>query len=42
VALTNADQTVFYLLLLHCTTSCYSSDQSEINDVMSSFTIRSS
>jgi hypothetical protein len=40
VALTNADQTVFYLLLLHCTTSCYSSDQSEINDVMSSFTIR--
>ncbi len=42
VALTNADQTVVYLLLLHCTTSCYSSDQSEINDVMSSFTIRSS
>ena len=41
VALTNADQTVFYLLLLHCTSSCYSSDQSEINDVMSSFTIRS-
>ena len=42
VALTNADQTVFYLLLLHCTSKCYSSDQSEINDVMSSFTIRSS
>ena len=42
VALTNADQTIFYLLLLHCTDSCYSSDQSEINDVMSSFTIRSS
>lgn len=41
VALTNADQTVFYLLLLHCTSSCYTSDQSEINDVMSSFTIRS-
>ncbi len=41
VALTNANQTVFYLLLLHCTSSCYSSDQSEINDVMSSFTIRS-
>jgi hypothetical protein len=41
VALTNADQTVVYLLLLHCTTSCYSSDLSEINDVMSSFTIRS-
>jgi hypothetical protein len=42
VALTNANQTILYLLLLHCTTSCYSSDQSEINDVMSSFTIRSS
>jgi hypothetical protein len=42
VALTNADQTVVYLLLLHCTTSCYSNDQSEINDVMSSLTIRSS
>ena len=42
VALTNADQTVVYLLVLHCTTSCYSHDQSEINDVMSSFTIRSS
>lgn len=41
VALTNADQTVVYLLVLHCTSSCYSSDQSEINDVMSSFTIRS-
>ena len=41
VALTNADQTVVYLLVLHCTTSCYSSDQTEINDVMSSFTIRS-
>jgi hypothetical protein len=40
--LTNADQTVVYLLVLHCTTKCYSSDQSEINDVMSSFTIRSS
>ena len=41
VALTNADQTVVYLLVLHCTTSCYSNDQTEINDVMSSFTIRS-
>ena len=41
VALTNADQTVVYLLVLHCTSSCYSNDQSEINDVMSSFTIGS-
>jgi hypothetical protein len=42
VVLTNADQTVVYFLLLHCTTSCYSTDQTEINDVMSSFTVRSS
>jgi hypothetical protein len=41
IALTNADQTVVYLLVLHCTTSCYGTDQNEINDVMSSFTIRS-
>jgi hypothetical protein len=27
--------------VLHCTSKCYSSDQTEINDVMSSFTIRS-
>ena len=42
VALTNAEDTVVYFLVLHCTTNCYSSDQTEINDVMSSFTIRSS
>jgi hypothetical protein len=41
IALTNADQTQVYLLVLHCTTTCYSSDQSQINDVMSSFTVRS-
>jgi len=41
IALTNADQTVEYLLVLHCTNSCYSSNQKEINDVMSSFTVRS-
>jgi len=41
IALTNADQTVVYFLVLHCTTSCYSNDQTEINDVMSSFTVRS-
>ena len=42
VALTNADQTEVYFLVLHCTTACYSQDQTQINDVMSSFTIRSS
>jgi hypothetical protein len=41
IALTNADQTVVYLLVLHCTTTCYSNFQSQINDVMSSFTVRS-
>jgi len=41
IALTNADQTVVYLLVLHCETSCYSHDQTDINTVMSSFTIRS-
>jgi hypothetical protein len=42
IALTNADQTVVYFIVLHCTTSCYSNDQTQIDDVMSSFTIRSS
>ena len=42
IALTNAEDTVVYFLVLHCTTSCYSNDQTAINDVMSSFTIRSS
>ena len=41
IALTNADQTVVYFLVLHCTTSCYTKDQTQINDVMSSFTVRS-
>lgn len=40
-ALTNADQTTVYLLVVHCTTSCYSNNQTAINDVMASFTIRS-
>ena len=42
IALTNAVQTIVYFMVLHCTTSCYSNDQTAINDVMSSFTIRSS
>jgi hypothetical protein len=41
VALTNADQTTVYLLIVHCTTACYSHNQSAINDIMSSFTVRS-
>jgi hypothetical protein len=42
IALTNATQTVVYFLVLHCTTSCYSSEQAQISQVMSSFTVRSS
>jgi hypothetical protein len=41
IALTNADQTVLYLLYVHCQTSCYNKDLNEINQVMSSFTVRS-
>ena len=41
IALTNHDQSQVYLLVVHCSTSCFSSNQSQINDVMSSFTVRS-
>jgi len=39
--LTNADQTVVYFLLVHCTATCYSQNQNNINTVMSSFTVGS-
>jgi hypothetical protein len=39
--LTNADQTVVYFLMVHCTGSCYSQNQNSINTVMSSFTVGS-
>jgi hypothetical protein len=39
--LTNADQTVVYFLMVHCTDSCYSQNQNDINTVMSSFTVGS-
>ena len=41
VALTNADDTEVYLLLVHCLASCYSKHQSQIDTVMKSFTVRS-
>jgi hypothetical protein len=41
VALTNADQTQVYLLVVHCTTSCYSHNQKAIDDILSSFTVGS-
>lgn len=39
--LTNADQTVVYFLMVHCTNSCYSNNQNNIDTVMSSFTVGS-
>jgi hypothetical protein len=39
--LTNADQTVVYFLMVHCTDSCYAQNQNNINTVMSSFTVGS-
>lgn len=39
--LTNADQTVVYLLMVHCTNACYLQNQEKINTVMSSFTVGS-
>jgi hypothetical protein len=39
--LTNADQTIVYFLMVHCTATCYSQDQNNIDTVMSSFTVGS-
>ena len=41
VALTNADNTEVYLLLVHCLATCYSKHHKQIDTVMSSFTVRS-
>jgi hypothetical protein len=41
VALTNADDTQLYVLVMHCLASCYSQNQNEFNTIMSSFTVRS-
>jgi hypothetical protein len=41
VVLTNSAGSTIYFLVTHCTTRCYSQDQGAINDVMSSFTVRS-
>jgi hypothetical protein len=41
VALTNSDATMVYLLLVHCLSSCYSKNFSQIDTVMTSFTVRS-
>jgi hypothetical protein len=39
--LTNADQTVVYFLMVHCTNACYSANQNNIDAVMTSFTVGS-
>ena len=39
--LTNADQTEVYFLMVHCTDSCFSQNQNNIDTVMSSFTVGS-
>ncbi len=39
--LTNADQTVAYMLVVHCTDTCYTQNQNSINTVLSSFTVGS-
>lgn len=39
--LTNADQTVVYFLMVHCTNACYSQNQTNIDAVMTSFTVGS-
>jgi hypothetical protein len=41
IAMTNADATKVYLLVVHCTNSCYQHNQAAINTVMNSFIVRS-
>jgi hypothetical protein len=39
--LTNANQTVVYFLMVHCTSACYSQNHDKIDTVMTSFTVGS-
>jgi hypothetical protein len=41
VALTNADSTELYVLLVHCEVTCYNDNRSQLDTIMSSFTVRS-
>jgi hypothetical protein len=41
VALTDSNDTMVYLLLVHCQSTCYSKNSSQIDTVMTSFTVRS-
>jgi hypothetical protein len=40
VALTNSTSTMVYLLLIHCQSACYSQNTSQIDTIMTSFTVR--
>ena len=40
VALTNSTSTMVYLLLIHCESTCYSQNTSQIDTIMTSFTVR--
>lgn len=42
VALTNAADTKVYLLLVHCTATCFTHNKAQISTVINSFTVRSS
>jgi len=42
IAFLNAEATKVYILMVHCETSCFSRELSQINTVMTSFTVRSS
>ena len=39
--LTNADQTELYVVEIHCSKACYSQNQSQIDTIMTSFTVGS-
>jgi hypothetical protein len=39
--LTNADQTELYVVEIHCSKTCYSQNQNQINTIMTSFTVGS-
>jgi hypothetical protein len=41
IAMTNADATKVYFLMVHCTNTCYQNNQAAINTVMNSFIVRS-
>jgi hypothetical protein len=41
VALTNSNSTQIYVLMVHCIKTCYSQNRSQLDTIMSSFTVRS-